>query len=176
MDLFIKKYNNQMAISYKHFKTPLLSCVFFHIRWKEVNYVEKNIHCKALHGLQSLYSIMSFFEIDRTLLRTSVLSYFCISFVNSDWTNCRIHLMSRSRRLRGQFLRVLLQLLSKFRKWMMKATKMHDSVSTEPGDKVEMAVNFMIYVDEANEDGVKFSCSKVHKTQVCIAKAYARVK
>jgi hypothetical protein len=159
VDFLQEKYTERVQSSYKRTKmntAPPLSRVFWHIGEKEVVHSDRSIRCNTLPGSKSLYSIMGFSEIDPTLLRTRALSCFCIPCVDGDWANClnlsHVQGWNVERLVPERATSVAAQMeeIDDEGNWV------HDGVSLELGDLVEVGDNFMIPAEEENEDSVDF--------------------
>jgi hypothetical protein len=159
VDFLQKKYTERVQSAYKRTKVneaPPFSRVFWHIGKKEVVHTDRSIRCNTLPGSKSLYSIMGFSETDPTLLRTHAMSYFCIPCVDGDWANC-----VNSSHIQGwDIVRLVPESTStvaaQIEQMDDESNWVHDGVSLELGDLVLIGDNFMIPVEEDNEDGVDF--------------------
>lgn len=160
-----EKYTERVVSSYAQSKTTPLSRVFWHIGEKEVNHEDNSVKCNTIPGSKSLYSIMGFSMTDPTLLKTRALSCFCIPCVDGDWADCErtSHVQEwQVQRLVPVSVRAIEEQVED----MDEAENMlHDGVSIEIGDLVEVGDNFMIPAEEENEDGVQFYILQCQKTK-----------
>lgn len=151
-----EKYSRRVASSYNKSRLTPISRVFWHIEDDKVNHEDRSIRCKTLPASKALYSIMGFSETDPTLLMTRALSCFCIPCVDGDWANCEnaTHVQEWDvKRLVPESASAVAEHVAEVDdedNWV------HDGVSTELGDFVEVGDNFMIPAEEDNEDGVEF--------------------
>ena len=146
VDFLQEKYTERVQSSYNQTKlnmAPPLSHVLWHIGETEVPHNDSSIRCKTLLGSKSLYSIMGFSLTDPTLLRTQALSCFCTPCIDCDWANClnssHVQDWDIERLVPESATSVAIQI----EEVDDEANWVHDGVSLELGDLVEVGDNFI---------------------------------
>jgi hypothetical protein len=151
-----EKYTKCVANSYKQSTTPPLSYVFWHIGKKEVDHHEKSVKCNTLPGSKNLYFIMGFSMNEPILLRTRALSCFCVPCINDQWADCENpshvqdwevqHLVPVNSRAIAKEITEM----DDEENWV------HNGISIQIGNLVEVVDNFMVPAAEENNDGVEY--------------------
>jgi hypothetical protein len=166
-----EKYTKRVASSYQQSTTPPLSRVFWHIGEKEVDHHDKNVKCNTLPGSKNLYSIMGFSMSDPTLLQTRALSCFCVPFINGQWGGCEnpSHVQDwEVQRLVPVNCRAIAEQIAEMdneENWM------HDGVSVQIGDLVEIGDNFMVPAAEENDDRVEYYILQCQRSKFVLDEA-----
>jgi hypothetical protein len=136
-----------------------------------VDHHHKSVKCNTLLGSKSLYSIMGFSMSDPTLLRTRALSCFCVPYIDSQWADCEnpSHVQDwEVQRFVAVNCRAVAEQIAEMdneENWV------HDGVSVQIGDLVEVGDNFMVPAAEENDDGVEYYILQYRRSKFVLDEA-----
>jgi hypothetical protein len=166
-----EKYTERVASSYKQSTTPPLSRIFWHIGEKEVDHYKKSVKCNTLPGSKSLYSIIGFSMSDPTLLRTRALSYFCIPCIEGQWVDCKNPSHVQDWEVQCLVLVNSQAVAEQIAEMDDEENWVHDGVSAQIGDLVEVGENFMVPTVEENDNGVEYYILQCRRSKFVLDEA-----